>query len=135
MKKDWPLNRRADDWSRDGRYIIEEASDPKTNRDIWVLPVTDAKAGKPSPYLQNPFNEAYGKLSLAYCFSWENVKHMFLFNTLVDVWLLAVAGLGYSFAFARLPEAVRRRFSLGGEQMTSAANRGFPTPAWTRRGF
>jgi eukaryotic-like serine/threonine-protein kinase len=56
-------NRRADDWSRDGRYIIEEASDPKTNRDIWVLPVTDGKAGKPFPYLQSPFNEAYGKLS------------------------------------------------------------------------
>jgi eukaryotic-like serine/threonine-protein kinase len=56
-------NQRADDWSRDGRYIIEEASDPKTNHDIWVLPITDGKAGKPFPYLQNPFNEAYGKLS------------------------------------------------------------------------
>jgi hypothetical protein len=60
---DSPLDKRPDDWSRDGQYIIEEVTDPKTNKDIWVLPMTDGKPGKPFPFLQSPFNEAHAKLS------------------------------------------------------------------------
>jgi hypothetical protein len=60
---DSPLEKRADDWSRDSRYIIEEVTDPRTNKDIWVLPMTDGKPGKPFPFLQSPFNEAHAKLS------------------------------------------------------------------------
>ena len=56
-------DRRADDWSRDGQYIIEEVTDPKTKQDIWVLPLTDGKPGKPFPFLQSPFNETHAKLS------------------------------------------------------------------------
>jgi hypothetical protein len=51
-------------------------------------------------------------LTAAFGDAWENVKHMFLFNTLVDVWLLAVAGLSYSFAFVK-------QFSVSGEGLTS----------------
>jgi len=49
------------DWSRDGRYLIEEVNDPKTKQDIWVLPLFGDR--KPFPYLQTEFNELYGKLS------------------------------------------------------------------------
>jgi Tol biopolymer transport system component/predicted Ser/Thr protein kinase len=54
-------NVRITDWSRDGRYIIEQAFDPKTNFDIWVLPLFGAR--KAFPYLHMDFNESYGKLS------------------------------------------------------------------------
>ena len=50
-------------WSRDGRYIIYSESDPKTNRDLWVLPIENGAARKPIPFLQSEFNEIYGQLS------------------------------------------------------------------------
>ena len=54
--------KRPDDWSRDGHYLIEEtAAGSKTGRDIWVLPLTGDR--KPFPYLQTEFNERLGKLS------------------------------------------------------------------------
>jgi len=53
---------RVDDWSRDGRYLIEERpDDPKTKADIWVLPMFGDK--KPFNYLHSEFNEQYAKLS------------------------------------------------------------------------
>ena len=54
-------SKRPDDWSRDGRYIIEQVSDPKTKEDIWVLPMFGDH--KPFPYLQTEFNEIRAKLS------------------------------------------------------------------------
>jgi Tol biopolymer transport system component len=52
---------RPSDWSRDGRYIIENVSDPKTKGDIWVLPLFGDR--QPFPYLQTEFSEIGGKLS------------------------------------------------------------------------
>ena len=49
------------DWSRDGRYLIEEVLDPKTKSDVWVLPLFGDR--KPFPYLQTEFNERNPKLS------------------------------------------------------------------------
>jgi Tol biopolymer transport system component/predicted Ser/Thr protein kinase len=54
-------NHRVDDWSRDGRYLIEEAIDPKTRNDIWVFPTFGDK--KPFPYINTEFQETYAKLS------------------------------------------------------------------------
>jgi Tol biopolymer transport system component len=57
-----PRNTKADDWSRDGRYIIEGlVGGGKTGNDIWVLPLFGDR--KPFPYLQTEFNEANAKLS------------------------------------------------------------------------
>jgi serine/threonine protein kinase/Tol biopolymer transport system component len=59
-----PRNTRADDWSRDGRYLIEELarfSNSKTGSDIWVLPLFGDR--KPFPYLQTEFQETSAKLS------------------------------------------------------------------------
>ena len=50
------------DWSRDGRYIIEETLlGSSTAFDIWVLPLFGDH--KPFPYLQTQFNERFAKLS------------------------------------------------------------------------
>jgi len=55
------LTRYPTDWSRDGRYIIEEVTDPKTKKDIWVLPLSGDR--KSFPYLHSAVNEERGKLS------------------------------------------------------------------------
>jgi Tol biopolymer transport system component len=49
------------DWSLDGRFIIYTEIDPKTNRDIWVLPLFGD--GKPFPFLRTEANETGGQLS------------------------------------------------------------------------
>src|SRR6266446_6209943 len=51
----------ADDWSRDGRFLLYEAFDPKTNWDIWVLPLGGGK--KPVPFLVTEFNEHAARFS------------------------------------------------------------------------
>jgi eukaryotic-like serine/threonine-protein kinase len=57
---------RVDDWSRDGRFIIEETN-PGVNgpNDIWVLPMTGGKPEdrKSYPYLHTGFAELFAKLS------------------------------------------------------------------------
>jgi Tol biopolymer transport system component len=50
-------NKEATDWSRDGRYIIEEVNGPVTGTDIWVLPLFGDRM--PFPYVHG----FYGKLS------------------------------------------------------------------------
>jgi Tol biopolymer transport system component len=37
-------------WSRDGRFIVYSENDPKTNRDIWVLPVRAKQSGNSLPF-------------------------------------------------------------------------------------
>ncbi len=43
------------DWSPDGRYILYSPDDPRTGRDLWVLPLFGDR--KPLPFLQTQFNE------------------------------------------------------------------------------
>jgi len=54
----WPAQ-----WSHDGRFIVYSENDPKTRRDIWVLPMDGATKGKPVPFLHSEFNEYEGQLS------------------------------------------------------------------------
>src|SRR5262249_28014375 len=54
-------NKTPTDWSRDGRYIIYRQSDPKTQIDIWALPLFGER--KPFPVLQSEANENAGSLS------------------------------------------------------------------------
>jgi len=51
----------ADDWSIDGRYILYESADPKTNFDLWVLPMTGDR--KPFPFIQTEFDETHSQFS------------------------------------------------------------------------
>jgi Tol biopolymer transport system component len=50
-----------DSWSKDGRFILFEESNPKTNYDLWVLPVS--KNAKPYPLLNAPYMENHGAFS------------------------------------------------------------------------
>ena len=50
-------------WSSDGRFIVLDMNDPKTNRDIFVLPVASAGDSTLKPYLRTPFQEVNGTLS------------------------------------------------------------------------
>jgi Tol biopolymer transport system component len=56
-----PQNARILDWSRDGRYLIEVVVTPKTQSDIWVLPLFGDR--KAFPYLQSEFSEFDARLS------------------------------------------------------------------------
>ena len=49
------------DWSRDGRYLLYQVTDPKTQSDLWVLPMVGDP--KPFPLLQTQFNERVPRLS------------------------------------------------------------------------
>jgi Tol biopolymer transport system component len=50
-------------WSRDGRFIIYSEFDPKTKRDIWVLPMEGGTERKPVPFLRSEFDELFGQIS------------------------------------------------------------------------
>jgi dipeptidyl aminopeptidase/acylaminoacyl peptidase len=52
---------QPDDWSRDGRYLVETVIDTKTGNDLWVLPTFGDK--KPFPYLRTEFNEEFARVS------------------------------------------------------------------------
>ena len=49
------------DWSPDGRFILYLAVSPKTNGDLWVLPLSGDR--KPTPFVQTEFNEIQGRFS------------------------------------------------------------------------
>jgi Tol biopolymer transport system component len=51
------------DWSWDGRFIIYHQLDPKTNWDVWVLPMTGSDKEKPFRALGSKANETAGTLS------------------------------------------------------------------------
>src|SRR6185503_10632269 len=54
------------DWSSDGRFLVYDALDPKTQWDIAILPMGPATAGtnrEPVPFLQTAFNEYNGQFS------------------------------------------------------------------------
>jgi dipeptidyl aminopeptidase/acylaminoacyl peptidase len=54
----------ANQWSRDGRFIVYESEfDPKTGRDIWVLPMAPGAQRKPIAFLHSEFDELFGQLS------------------------------------------------------------------------
>jgi Tol biopolymer transport system component len=51
-------------WSSDGRYMLFTAANPRTNNDVWVLPVpTNENARKPTPLLSSEFNESHAFIS------------------------------------------------------------------------
>jgi Tol biopolymer transport system component len=56
-----PVTMYPDDWSTDGRYVVFEPTDPKTQLDLWTLPLFGDR--KPQSFLVTPANEAMAKLS------------------------------------------------------------------------
>jgi Tol biopolymer transport system component/tRNA A-37 threonylcarbamoyl transferase component Bud32 len=57
----------ADDWSRDGRFLIYHEIAPGTQRDLWILPFTPQGkipgGAKPSLYLRTKYNETSARFS------------------------------------------------------------------------
>jgi serine/threonine protein kinase/roadblock/LC7 domain-containing protein len=67
----------ASSWSPDGRFLMYTSADPKTNADLWIMPMSGANASaaarsdqkmsggdrKPFVFLKTPFREAYGTFS------------------------------------------------------------------------
>jgi serine/threonine protein kinase len=58
-------NKLASDWSRDGKFIVFSSQDPKTESDLWVLPMTPGIPGDriPIPLLTSEFSESMGQVS------------------------------------------------------------------------
>ena len=50
-----PESKEVGTWSSGGRYLAYTQTDRKTNRDIWVAPLSGGR--KPVPFLQTEFNE------------------------------------------------------------------------------
>jgi Tol biopolymer transport system component len=55
------LHAHVRDWTPDGKALIFEANDPKTNNDIWRLDLEGAP--KATPIVQTPFIEHNSRLS------------------------------------------------------------------------
>lgn len=51
----------ADDWSKDGRFLLYEQHRAGTNRDLWILPMTGDR--KPFLFLQTEFDETHAQFS------------------------------------------------------------------------
>jgi dipeptidyl aminopeptidase/acylaminoacyl peptidase len=49
------------DWSTDGRFILYQALDTRTNYDLWALPLEGER--KPITLVQTAFSETFGRLS------------------------------------------------------------------------
>jgi serine/threonine protein kinase len=49
------------DWSPDGKFILFGVLSPKTNVDLWFLPVSGDQ--KPTPFIQTEFSEIQGRFS------------------------------------------------------------------------
>jgi serine/threonine protein kinase len=91
--------KRPSDWSRDGRYIIEETQSAKKRHEIWVLPLFGDR--KPFAYLHTEFNETGAKLSpdgrwLAYVSDKSNRNEIYVttFPKPGTEWPISISGGG-----------------------------------------
>jgi len=55
------FDKQPTSWSNDGRFLLYWSTDPKTQADIWVLPLSGDR--KPFPFLNTEFNEGNGQFS------------------------------------------------------------------------
>jgi len=55
------LDKFATSWSPDGQFLLYDTVEPKSKRDLWVLPLTGDR--KPFQFLQTEFTEANGQFS------------------------------------------------------------------------
>jgi serine/threonine protein kinase len=56
-----PNDKWLTDWSRDGKFLLYFEQDPRSQDDLWVLPLGGNR--KPISILQTPFNETKGQFS------------------------------------------------------------------------
>ena len=90
-------NKGPQDWSRDGRFLLYSTQDPKTQSDLWALPLMGEQ--KSFPVLQSSFDEMEGQFSpdgrwLAYV-SNESGRYEVYIRTFPEAggkWLVSAAG-------------------------------------------
>jgi serine/threonine protein kinase len=56
-----PYTKSLSSFSPDGRFVLYSEANPKTNNDVWALPMTGDK--KPFPVVQSPFEDRVGQFS------------------------------------------------------------------------
>src|SRR5262249_54344522 len=85
------------DWSRDGHFILYLNLDPKTNQDLWALPLTGER--KPFPVVQTNFVERDGQFSpdgrwVAYTSTESGQSQVYVqpFPTASGKWQISVDG-------------------------------------------
>jgi eukaryotic-like serine/threonine-protein kinase len=59
LQSDAPISPGS--WSADGKFLLYHRYDPKSDVDVWVLPLEGDR--KPFPFLQTPFRENEGRFS------------------------------------------------------------------------
>ena len=86
-------------WSRDGKIIVYQEFDPKTKRNIWVLPMDAGAAGKPILFLETAFDELLGQLSpdghwMAYTSDESGRREVYVrqFPAAEGQWKISIAG-------------------------------------------
>jgi Tol biopolymer transport system component len=57
-----PNFKQAQDWSKDGRFLLYYEADPKTGRDLWAMPMTGDNR-KPIVVVNTPYDEHNGQFS------------------------------------------------------------------------
>jgi serine/threonine protein kinase/Tol biopolymer transport system component len=60
------VNLQPNDWHPDGRLVVYQRLDPKTQWDLWTVPADPSQADRdraPMPYLRTPFNERQSRFS------------------------------------------------------------------------
>ena len=92
-------NKWTSQWSRDGRFIVYTEVDPKTKRDIWLLPMEGGMERKPIPFLRSAFNELLGQLSpdshwMAYTSDESGQREVYVrpFPAGADQWKISIGG-------------------------------------------
>jgi Tol biopolymer transport system component len=63
-----PANKTPTSWSRDGRFLLYNAQNPKTRNNVWVLPL-DAdgrKAAEPKPFLRTESQEPHASFDASF---------------------------------------------------------------------
>ena len=55
------VNGFPQDWSKDGEWLLYQRQDPKTDMDLWLIPLNGDR--KPVPYLASPFADADGQFA------------------------------------------------------------------------
>ncbi len=92
---------RPSDWSSDGKFILYWINDPRTDDDVWVLPLTGDQ--KPIPIVQTSFSEWNARFSpdgrwISYTSneSSQNEVYVVPFPGPGPKWQVSVGGGGYA---------------------------------------